>query len=125
MLSSNATKEYGVLPDQEEQLVPAQVGDHHIAQENTQRSWKCKDVILGLIFLAGVALMTIGLLQNQEGTFWDLNLAFRALVQCSVHDLLSTRLLVGLEKAWKTASTEVNNEFGALAATKVPYHHHG
>jgi len=91
MPSSNATKEYGVLPNQEEQLVPAQVGDHHIAQENTQRSWKCKDVILGLIFLAGVALMTIGLLQNQEG----------------------------LEKAWKTASTEVNNEFGALAATKT------
>ena len=37
MPTSNATKEYGVLPNQEEQLVPAQVGDHHIAQENTQR----------------------------------------------------------------------------------------
>merc|ERR1711998_32864 len=89
MLQSNASKDYSLgLPEQEEQLVPKEVVRE---EENCPRTWRCKDIIFAVAFLAGVCLMTAGLVVNRDG----------------------------LEKEWKSSQQAIHNEFDALAATKT------
>jgi len=91
MLQSNASKDYNEgLVDQQEDLVPSDVSSY-TADESSPRSWKCKDMWAGLVFGAGVGLMTYGLVLHKEG----------------------------LEKEWKSSTAALNDEFGALAATQT------
>merc|ERR1711871_1870102 len=91
MLQSNASKDYNEgLVEQQEELVPSDVSGY-TADESSPRSWKCKDMWAGLVFGAGVGLMTYGLVLHKEG----------------------------LEKEWKSSTAALNDEFGALAATQT------
>jgi len=89
MLQGTASKEYDYV-EQTEELVPSDVTAYK-ADESAPRSWKCKDVLFALMFLAGVGFMTYGLVQHSEG----------------------------LQRDWKSSTTELRNEFGALLATKT------
>lgn len=89
MLQGQGSKDYGYV-EQEEELVPADVGGYSL-DDTTQRTWRCKDMLCGLAFGAGVGFMTYGLVQHSEG----------------------------LDKEWESSTDALNSEFGALAATKT------
>jgi len=63
MLTGTAAKDYGILPDAEEQLNPVAVE----RRADGEREWRCKDVFMAIIFLSGVILMAAGLANNMDG----------------------------------------------------------
>merc|ERR1712159_478840 len=89
MLQSSASKDVFLEGgEQEEQLVPKEVARE---ESESQRTWKCKDMIPCAVFITGVCLMVAGLIKNREG----------------------------LETKWKSAEAHLHDEFDALAATKT------
>merc|ERR1712070_35531 len=84
-----ASNKYETLMESEE-LQPKDLRDSY-ETEDVNRSWRCKDCLMALVFLGGVAAIGLGLVQNREG----------------------------LDKVWKSEVDSLNNEFGALAATQT------
>ena len=124
MLTGSSSKDYGVLPDMEEQLNPAPVTPRN-GSADQDKEYKCKDVFMALVFLSGVLLMAVGLGKNMDGTFrmklfcaaWSLWLCLRVLLLRLA--LFSLRDVAGLSVQWKNDVQGLKNEFSALTATKV------
>jgi len=88
-LTSDSTKYDELLrssTDDEDMMAPREV-----PAADEEKEYRCKDMILALIFLSGVAAMIAGLASNVDG----------------------------LEKEWKNEVADVQNKLSALTATKM------
>merc|ERR1711871_1754859 len=87
MLTSQTVK--AVNPEMEEPLTPKEPPVYETAEG--ERRWRCKDFMVGLIFLTGVSFMLFGLIHNREA----------------------------LEQKWNSATDSLKTEFGALSAAQT------
>merc|ERR1711988_286393 len=87
MLTSQTVK--AVDPEMEEPLTPKEPPVYETAEG--ERKWRCKDFMVGLIFLTGVSFMLFGLIHNREA----------------------------LEQKWDSATDSLKTEFGALSAAQT------
>jgi len=87
MLTSQTVK--AVNPEMEEPLTPKEPPVYETAEG--ERRWRCKDFMVGLIFLTGVSFMLFGLIHNREA----------------------------LEQKWDSATDSLKTEFGALSAAQT------
>merc|ERR1711939_687381 len=87
MLTSQTVK--AADPEMEEPLTPKEPPVYETAEG--ERKWRCKDFMVGLIFLTGVSFMLFGLIHNREA----------------------------LEQKWDSATDSLKTEFGALSAAQT------
>jgi len=88
MLQSSVAKT--IDPEYVEPLTPTEPPVYE-SRDGNKKTWKCKDSLVGLVFLSGVGLMALGLIQNREG----------------------------LAQKWQSATSSLENEFGALSAVQT------